>query len=820
MNYEIVKYMQGVDGAISIHSVGNYNLHYHKELELLFVLSGEIKVVCEGKKYQMREEDICLINSGDMHATIGGQDNIVIAIQIAPEFYSKHYPQLQETRFIWPEQEALVEQGNFLLQLKTGIATIVDEYRRGMPGYKLMIEGLLNMLLSMIMRNVPHSEKGYDTATEKNNKPVKERIIRVTEFIKDNYKREILLGDIAKTEFVNTSYLSRIFKEHMGISFQEYINSIRLQKAVEKLINTDSLINDIAFECGFANIKAFHNSFRKKYHQTPGEYRKLHKINDSGYGGSGYLEFSDVKAFSKLQKYLKVPILDNPLQISPDKLLEEVNIKVSIGSLFKDWKKIGAVGRAYDILRADLQEQIGEFQAKIGITHLRFHGIFSDEMRVVTRNQDGSLNIFFDIIDKVLDYLIDVGIAPFIDLTFMPDALKSNNKTVLRYAGNISQPAVLGEWCLLIHEFMLHIKFRYGAEEVRRWYFEIWNEPDYIWDGTWQEYLEFYRETVQTIKTVDQEFKIAGPCLMPPNKMNKKSEQLKAFVEYIRQHNLPLDCFTFHLYGEDDISYWPNEKAIAVLGNNSDYKKGVAFYQNQLKPLGKRKPETIITEYGIAARHGNYLLDTMYPACRYIQDMLELQGDINGLAYWVLSDIFEENYIQPLTFHGGFGMVTKEGIKKPVWYAAWFLSKLGTEILMQTDSIIVTRKGDEVQVLAFCIPQYDQLFKNGDCSGLDYERRYEVFAHKNPLEIKLTLTGVEGKYQIDEYRLDREHGSAYDVYLKMGMPAELLVEQVEYLKAHSGPEMVSGRMDIQGAFDIHIYVPVHGIYMAKLKKYE
>ena len=815
-NYEIIGYKQGLNTNILVHSVNKFKLHWHKEIEILLVLKGRVTVSVNNRRYELKEDDLFLINSNEIHSTVANGDNIMVVIQINPAFYYKVFPELQEMKFKFNSNSSEEIEGKIYDQIRFYIAEIVKEYNKSAEGYELVIEGILNNLMAIIIRHIPRYE-GEDRNRDITEKDLP-RIKRILDYVDEHYPEKITLEDIAKSEFLSTFYMSHFFKEKVGITFQEYLSFIRLHKAVAKLDERDKLISDIALESGFASVKAFNKTFREFYGITPSEYRKKKEFTiDTNSDKVAYMDFDSIYAMNKLHEYIgskEVPRAKSTIAKSKNSVVCDVHVKGK--NLNHYWSRLMTVGRAYDCLRADLQENIRTAVKEIGFKYIRFHGVFSDEMRVIGALKDGDYTFNWSYVDKVIDFFSTINLRPFFDFTFVPKELSSSESSVFWYKGNISMPKDLNQWLRMIDSFIGHCINRYGIEEVRQWYFEIWNEPDYLWTGTQEEFFKFYKKTVETVLKKDKYLKIAGPSIM--HKMDFTGEWLSNFINFINHNNLRLDYFTYHIYGEKNIQQRTTGEVIPILGGKDYIKQCVDFYQEQIKSLKNPVKEVHITEFNLAARHGNYLLDTMFVACFIIHNALKNIGKLNGLGFWTVSDIFEEDdYIQP-TFGGGFGMMTAEGIKKPSYYAYYFLSKLGDEVLYEGEDYIITKKDEDIQILAYNYLFYDRAFQNGDNSLLDFKHRYDVFEEKPPIDLKITLKGLRGKYLVREEILDRASGSAFDIYESMGYPENLGELEVEYLKAMARPKIKLNSYYIEEYFEKNIHLEPHGITLITIER--
>ena len=144
---------------------------------------------------------------------------------------------------------------------------------------------------------------------------------------------------------------------------------------------------------------------------------------------------------------------------------------------------------AFQLLRKDVLSHLKLAHDELGIKYVRFHGIFDDDMQIIQRLSDvkgvGALpnaNLIqeenFRLVAQVYDNILEIGMKPFVELSFMPSALASGNTVGFKYQNNITMPKNLDEWAGFIKRFITFLIERYGREEVESWYFEVWNEPD------------------------------------------------------------------------------------------------------------------------------------------------------------------------------------------------------------------------------------------------------------------------------------------------------------------------------------------------------
>src|SRR5919199_712506 len=133
---------------------------------------------------------------------------------------------------------------------------------------------------------------------------------------------------------------------------------------------------------------------------------------------------------------------------------------------------------------------------------------------------------------------------PFVEFGFMPQALASGDKTVFWWKGNITPPKDYGKWEGLVRALVEHWTARYGADEVREWYFEVWNEPnlDAFWSGSQAEYFKLYETTARAVKSVSPEYRVGGPA-------TAGRAWIAETINFAAQRGVPLDFITTHDYG-------------------------------------------------------------------------------------------------------------------------------------------------------------------------------------------------------------------------------------------------------------------------------
>ena len=236
----------------------------------------------------------------------------------------------------------------------------------------------------------------------------------------------------------------------------------------------------------------------------------------------------------------------------------------------------------------------------------------------------------------------------------MPAALaRDADRTVFTYRAIISPPADWSEWRLLVTELAAHLVDRYGIDEVAQWAFEVWNEPnlEVFWTGSRQEYLRLYEEAALAVKSVDQRLRVGGPA-------TAAGEWIEPLAAHAARTGAAVDFVSSHTYGNIPLDPRP-----ALRRHGLD---GIPIWW---------------TEWGIGATHFGPAHDSAMGAPFVLSGLHSAQGRIDALAYWVISDHFEELGRPARLFHNGFGLLTVGNLRKPRYWAVHLAEHLGDRLL-------------------------------------------------------------------------------------------------------------------------------------------
>ncbi len=482
------------------------------------------------------------------------------------------------------------------------------------------------------------------------------------------------------------------------------------------------------------------------------------------------------------------------------------------------WKKCITAGRAAEGLRADWRMQLKEVQREIGFEYIRFHGLFHDDMMIYREDEAGQPVYNWQYLDNLFDFLKSVGLKPLLELSFMPYALASGEGTVFWWKGNCTPPKDYNRWAELVSNTIRHCINRYGMEEVLKWYFEVWNEPN-LYQGFWfadqAEYFKLYETAARAVKVVDPRLRVGGPASSDASA--GKAPWVDEFLAFCEARGLPVDFVSTHPYPNQ---YPLDANGKPMMGYRNPDSTLVDMHKIRLAIEQSAYPnaEIHLTEWNASPSPRDLVHDTAFMASFVVMNNLKCLGLVDSLGFWTFTDVFEENRAGDTLFHGGFGLINGQGLKKASYYGYWFLSKLGGEVIASAEDYFVCRKGDKIQLLMWNYCHYTESFANGDRSKLTELDRYGIFEAKEAMNFQVQVDGLAGNYKVSQFAFDRQHGSAYDAWLALGAPESPTEEELEYLAKQTGPSLKILYLENVQEFRSAFTVQPHGLTLVEIQK--
>ncbi len=454
------------------------------------------------------------------------------------------------------------------------------------------------------------------------------------------------------------------------------------------------------------------------------------------------------------------------------------------------WERMFGSGRAILALRASYRDDLRAVRAVTAMSYVRFHAILDDDVGVYSESGTGEPVYNFSYVDQVYDGLLANGVRPFVELSFMPRQLAGRDiRQGFWYRPVVAPPKDYRSWDALIAALARHLIERYGIDEVSRWYFEVWNEPNLdFWAGRPRQstYWLLYDHTARALKSVDGRLRVGGPA-------TAQAAWIPAFIQHCRAAHVPLDFVSTHVYGDDtakDVFHTSEH-----IARNRMVCRAVQKVHAEIQASPLPSLPLIWSEFNASWSNHTEITDAPYMGPWLAETVRQCDGLTQDMSYWTFSDVFEEQGVVKTPFYGGFGLLAAGGIPKPAFNAFALLHQLGEQrFIAEPEGMQATRRADGALVLA--------LWNYADVGATSPVRR-----------VTLNVMHSDAR-QASIQSLDREHGNAGAAYGRMGSPRYPTQAELAQLRAAAAlPPPVVRPLD-QGRLDLDI--PSDGLVLVTL----
>lgn len=424
------------------------------------------------------------------------------------------------------------------------------------------------------------------------------------------------------------------------------------------------------------------------------------------------------------------------------------------------WEQMFGSGQASLAMRADYLRDLRAVKQITNFRYDRFHGIFDRGVGLYTRNYQGDPVYNFSNVDTIYDGLLKNGVMPFVELGFMPLPIAANPDDLYGfwYRPNVSPPLSYAKWAAVVRTFARHLIARYGINEVSKWYFEVWNEPNETFRGDTRQqqrtYFGLYDSTARTLKSVSPRLRVGGPA-------TAHAAWIRAFLRHVAAHHVPIDFISTHAYADDGtVSLFGRKRQVPY---NDRVCAAVRRVRREIHQSALPDLPLFLTEWSVMGE--NNARDTTYVGPAVADTIRQCDGSVQMMSFWTFTDVFQEDGPNPGPFTGGFGLRAYGGINKPSYYAFALLHELGhVRLSNPSHNAIVTRTRDGNLVIALW-----NLVDPG--------------IKGTPEVLHLEIAGVPMDAPVTIERVDNHHGNVLPVYRAMGSPSYPTRKQVAQMNA-------------------------------------
>jgi xylan 1,4-beta-xylosidase len=417
--------------------------------------------------------------------------------------------------------------------------------------------------------------------------------------------------------------------------------------------------------------------------------------------------------------------------------------------------------------------------------------------------EDASGNPVYDwtINDKIFDTYIERGVKPYVEIGFMPEALSTHpqdyphNPPVKERAppsaGQAYPPKDYAKWGELVYQWTKHCVEKYGADEVNKWYWEVWNEPNIsYWHGTTEDYCKLYDYAIDGARRALPTARVGGP----ETAGGAGGNFLRAFLQHCAHGTnyvsgkigSPLDFIAFHakgstVYLNDHVRMGMSSAlrnmndAFAVVASFPEYKKTPLI-------IGECDPEGCAACTGPQETYRNGTMYSSYTAATFprAMDIAEQHGvNLQGALTWAFE--FED---QPP--FAGFRALASDGLDLPVLNLFRMFAKMSGQRLVVESSAGLTADTIRARNVRENNPDVSAL------ASLDKNKLAVLVWHyydddvPGPdANVDLALDNLpfaNGDVKLTQYRIDANHSNSYEAWLRMGSPLPLSETQFAELE--------------------------------------
>lgn len=728
---------------------------------ILYALEGTFSIQIDEATRILHQNEYITINSGRMLSISVIQSGIVGFLRLIYE-KAANYLMLDSHNIACDSFSVTQDSARIGKQVRDILSACI------VKDDPTLIISMYYQLLYLIRTN--HLQEKADASIIK--KTIDNKKQQILDFLNENYKKKITLPELASATYFSVTYLSQYIHKQFGKTFSELVNEIRLEHALSELKAGKQSLIQIALDNGFSNASSFTRNFKKEYGKLPSEYQKAFRDGtlQNEKQSSGLLE-------AKVRTYAETHQLNSgEEQID----VHEVSSDVTQARILnKFWNIMINACPAKDLLQEKMQQHVKMLAENLGVRYFRIWDLYAPEMMIY----DGK-EINYFMLDTVIDFLVSIQVHPFLEVGLKPDILLKSTRQVIKKEYRKNPFESSKEFGGFIHSLLRHYAQRYGMKEVSEWIIEYWY--DSVHDSL-DVYFENFEAVYQNAKNISQSIKVGGPGTSTDSTVDmdtilsqwKRREEKPAFLSFCG-YPYKLDNSNFENITDFEQRYVSQYHMQLKLEEITKSAQNNGFWSQEI----------YVTEWSFTISNRNALNDSHFMGAYIMHCLLEMIGKVSLEGYWLGSDLFSQYYDTKSLLNGGCGLISKDGIYKPSFYAFQFFNRLGSYILSHDEYSVVTASMNDNYNIVCCNyvhPGY-QYYREEE-QQVSPKHYYLYFDHTRRKFTSRIANVRNGIYRVKQRLLDRDHGSVLDEWENLGKVAELDVRDIEYLRGVCKPHL-------------------------------
>jgi beta-xylosidase/AraC-like DNA-binding protein len=754
----------------------------NKGIQCILVISGELKIETSSRYYHLEENDLLVINRNQRYQIKGSENNRVMMLTISDAFMDHHYGDYRNRRFECYSREIDLGREGMIHSIRKLMANVMICYYRQDESYRIEVISYICQMLLILIRSFKEEGSVHEKMDTGDL-----RLSQIIDYMEKNYDQMMTLEEIAKKYFLSTGYLSRYFKQKMGMGFSRFLMNIRLKHSMKDLLYTSDSISQIAMNNGFPNTKSFSSLFKEVYGMTPHVYRdKYYVQKEDSVQTYSKEDASNLIRSPEIIARLNSMVSEDPKSFSITETNYEklpLNLSKPVPLKFTYPDHILEIGEMIELLKEDVQSQVldvkKDLQLKyIGIRHLFSHTAIPPE--VETDEKIPTTSPYFTI-DRALEFMKKHDLSLFVRADYMD--ISRNEE----------------QYFIKLNQFIRHCLQLYGESFINQWHVMFY-EPYYTGVEA-KELQRVYLKLHEGLKAVIPSIHVG--VYMPFSFYKEKTS---------KNHAWQLDCGV----SIDFIGYNANQNEVIDFKEMADTKFDLAKdyikeKTNKMKRYLKRynieKPLHLVS-WNTLSGNTRYTNGTFFRGALVLKNVLDIANDVKTVALWINTTVHEDAGKDKQYRMDGVELFHYLNGKRPAYFALMFLKRLNGEIVAHGKDYVMTKNERGYQLILM------------NCTIINpYYSVEENFLQKLNKEIHVTISGMaEGEYQIRKHVFDKDHGALYTKWWNLNSKHGMDAEIIDYIINSSRPSLEIFDEYIAEDWSFYSYLTSNAIHFFDIRK--
>ena len=767
--------------SVDLLRLNTATLQEREGLECFFVISGSMDIDLEGKAHHLSSDDIIVVNVNQRYAINGEPSALVLAFFAEREYMLKECPEMTRCTICCNSADDPAADSNRYAELKKNLIQLKLTDTENAEGSALNMRILVLRIFSILLTHfkTAQSDEGFQKDLE--NAP---ELSEVLYYLQKNYFAPISLKSMADIAFMSPHYFSKYFKKRVGESFYNYLQKIRMDHAIQSLCYGKDSILRIALDNGFANPKAFTNTFAQYYQETPSAYRKrFTETANSGSGQEGNKK--DESADGSVTELLR-RFRERDESKEQDKNRKEF-LSVDLSGSYERFKRPQMnflnIGRIDAALRSSFAQDLKD-RYSLGLRYVYFN----------LPGMESGAKITKDLLATAWNYHIMQALEIFYMSGLIPVFRIDCEASEKQHESSCIRASVFTDKLLQI------ITGHFPKHYTEKWMFEL-----HLGSIPLKQAMALYHEMHAVIKK-----NLPSSPVGLFSVSNDDGEGLEVFSQRLSQavaRQCRPDFVSFSVYPNIlKADYMPDITHYPIAG----YHKRVGTAVNDI--CGRLDCDDLpmyMIEWNTITGGNQTEINIYFRSALILQALMELNPIIDGAGFWY--DTVDGYTMTNEHYAAALALYMFNSVRRPAHFVLETFTRLGEKVLWEAETAIATYRSDGAEwvVLAWN-PSYLNPFYCASQRFLDWESK----------RVQLEITGLaSGKYQFKKFSVNSNFSTTISQNISSGFPDHNDKDILDYLQQVVGKHLTVFEEELSGGtYLMSSDINMNGLFMLVIKK--